>query len=152
MRHRFTKVLLGLVLALVGLALIVASLYAPMTKIDADIDRGHLEIDGSVMNWIGRLPLQLLGVASLVGMAAIIKGMENGMREAMIAMGGADKVLLEQEDVPAEQEHLADQAPGRTMTDVQALQDEDEHIARQFDMRKKEIERVIARAQAVAAE
>jgi len=64
----------------------------------------------------------ILGVASLVGMAAIIKGMENGMKEAMIAMGGADKVLLEQEEVPAEQEHLADQAPGRTMTDVRALQ------------------------------
>ena len=63
----------------------------------------------------------ILGVASLVGMAAIIKGMENGMKEAMIAMGGADKVLLEQQDVPTEQEHLADQAPGRTMTDVQAL-------------------------------
>ena len=42
----------------------------------------------------------ILGVASLVGMAAIIKGMENGMRETMIAMGGADKVLLEEEDVP----------------------------------------------------
>lgn len=63
----------------------------------------------------------ILGVASLVGMAAIIKGMENGMRETMIAMGGADKVLLEEEDVPAEQEHLADQAPGRTMHDVVAL-------------------------------
>ena len=36
----------------------------------------------------------ILGVASLVGMAAIIKGMENGMKETMIAMGGADKVLL----------------------------------------------------------
>ena len=34
----------------------------------------------------------ILGVASLVGMAAIIKGMENGMRESMVAMGGADKV------------------------------------------------------------
>ena len=64
----------------------------------------------------------ILGVASLVGMAAIIKGMENGMRETMIAMGGADKVLLEDQDVPAEQEHLADQAPGRTMNDVMALQ------------------------------
>ena len=63
----------------------------------------------------------ILGVASLVGMAAIIKGMENGMRETMIAMGGADKVLLEEEDVPVEQEHLADQAPGRTIVDVQAL-------------------------------
>ncbi len=65
----------------------------------------------------------ILGVASLVGMAAIIKGMENGMRETMIAMGGADKFTLEDEDVPAEQEHLADQAPGRTMADVQALRE-----------------------------
>jgi len=63
----------------------------------------------------------VLGVASLVGMAAIIKGMENGMKEAMIAMGGADKVLLQQQDVPSYQEHLADQATGRTMLDVQAL-------------------------------
>jgi putative ABC transport system permease protein len=63
----------------------------------------------------------ILGVASLVGMAAIIKGMENGMREAMIAMGGADKLWLEEQDVPPEQEHLADQAPGRTMVDVEAL-------------------------------
>src|SRR6478735_3742982 len=63
----------------------------------------------------------ILGVASLVGMAAIIKGMENGMRETMVAIGGADKLWLEEEDVPAEQEHLADQAPGRTMIDAQAL-------------------------------
>jgi len=63
----------------------------------------------------------ILGVASLVGMAAIIKGMENGMRESMIAMGGADKVLTEEEDVPTEQEHLADQAPGRTIGDAIAL-------------------------------
>lgn len=65
----------------------------------------------------------ILGVASLVGMSAIIKGMENGMKETMIAMGGADKVMLEEEDVPVEQEHLADQAPGRTLGDVVALRD-----------------------------
>jgi ABC-type antimicrobial peptide transport system permease subunit len=41
----------------------------------------------------------------------------------MIAMGGADKVLLETQEVPAEQEHLADQAPGRTMADVEALRE-----------------------------
>ena len=63
----------------------------------------------------------VLGVASLVGMSAIIKGMENGMRESMIAMGGADKVLLQRQAVPAYQEHLADQAPGRTLVDVIAL-------------------------------
>ncbi len=65
----------------------------------------------------------ILGVASLVGMAATIKGMENGMKESMIAMGGADKVLLEEQDVPSEQEHLKDQAPGRTIVDVQALRE-----------------------------
>jgi putative ABC transport system permease protein len=54
-------------------------------------------------------------------MAALVKGMENGMKESMIAMGGADKVLLEEAEVPPEQEHLADQAPGRTMVDVMAL-------------------------------
>src|SRR5579871_2002675 len=32
--------------------------------------------------------------------------------------------------------------------DVQALQDEDEHIAGLFDARRKDIERVVARAQA----
>jgi len=65
----------------------------------------------------------ILGVTSLVGMTAIIKGMENGMRETMIAMGGADRVVVEEQDVPAEQEHLSDQAPGRTMADVMALRD-----------------------------
>jgi putative ABC transport system permease protein len=63
----------------------------------------------------------ILGVASLVAMAALTKGMENGMKETMIAMGGADKVLVDEADVPPEQEHLANEAPGRTMQDVVAL-------------------------------
>ena len=63
----------------------------------------------------------ILGVASLVAMSAIIQGMENGMRETMIAMGGADKFWLEQQDVPADQEHLAGQSEGRTLADAQAL-------------------------------
>jgi ABC-type antimicrobial peptide transport system permease subunit len=63
----------------------------------------------------------ILGVTSLVGMAAIIKGMENGMKEAMIAMGGADKISLDDQDLPVEQEHLSDEAVGRTMADVEAL-------------------------------
>jgi putative ABC transport system permease protein len=63
----------------------------------------------------------VLGVSSLVAMAAIVKGMENGMKESLIAMGGLDKVLIRDEDVPPYQEHLADQAPGRTIYDVQAL-------------------------------
>jgi ABC-type antimicrobial peptide transport system permease subunit len=63
----------------------------------------------------------ILGVASLIGMAALVKGMENGMKEAMIAMGGADKVLIDDQDVPVDQEHLATEAVGRTLVDVEAL-------------------------------
>ena len=63
----------------------------------------------------------ILGVASLVAMSALVKGMENGMRETMVAMGGADKVLIEEQSVPAYQEHRADEASGRTLFDVEAL-------------------------------
>lgn len=63
----------------------------------------------------------ILGVASLVAMSALVKGMENGMKEALIAMGGLDKVLLRDQDIPPHQRHLADQAPGRTIKDVYAL-------------------------------
>src|SRR4051794_34901168 len=63
----------------------------------------------------------VLGVSSLVAMAAIVKGMENGMKEAMIALGGLDKVLTREAPVPVWQSHLADQAPGRTIKDVEAL-------------------------------
>ena len=63
----------------------------------------------------------VLGVSSLVAMAAIVKGMENGMKEAMIAMGGLNKVLIREQEIPAQQEHLRDLAPGRTLRDVMAL-------------------------------
>ena len=64
----------------------------------------------------------VLGVSSLVAMAAIVKGMENGMKEAMIALGGLDKALTREAPVPVWQSHLADQAPGRTLRDVEAHQ------------------------------
>jgi putative ABC transport system permease protein len=64
----------------------------------------------------------ILGVSSLVALASIVNGMENGMKEALIAMGGLDKVLLREQEVPVYQEHKADMAPGRTMKDVYALQ------------------------------
>ncbi len=63
----------------------------------------------------------ILGVSSLVALSAVLNGMENGMKESLIAMGGLDKVLLNEQDLPAWQEHLSDQAPGRTMNDVRAL-------------------------------
>ena len=70
----------------------------------------------------------VLGVSSLVGMSAIIKGMENGMREALIAIGGLEKVRVEQQELPAAQQHLADQATGITMQDVYALKNSAELV------------------------
>jgi len=63
----------------------------------------------------------ILGVSSLVAMSALVKGMENGMREALIAIGGLEKVRIEQQDIPAEQQHLADQAVGLTVHDLYAM-------------------------------
>ena len=40
----------------------------------------------------------VLGVSSLVAMAAVITGMEKGMKESLIARGGLDKVRIDDED------------------------------------------------------
>jgi putative ABC transport system permease protein len=64
----------------------------------------------------------ILGVSSLVAMSAIIKGMENGLREALIAIGGVEKIRIEDADIPPEQLHLADQAVGATLNDVVAIE------------------------------
>src|SRR5204863_6916678 len=64
----------------------------------------------------------ILGVSSLVAMSALVKGMEVGMKEALIAVGGLQKIRVEPQEVPIEQKHLADQAVGVTMNDVYALQ------------------------------
>lgn len=63
----------------------------------------------------------VLGVASLVALASVLNGMENGMKESLIAMGGLDKVNLNEQDVPAWQEARTDEAPGRTIQDVTTL-------------------------------
>jgi putative ABC transport system permease protein len=64
----------------------------------------------------------ILGVSSLVAMSALTKGMENGLKESLIAIGGLEKVRVQDQDIPAYQQHLADQAVGTTMDDVYALQ------------------------------
>ena len=63
----------------------------------------------------------ILGVSSLVAMSALVKGMENGMRDALIAIGGLEKIRIEEEELPTHQAHLIDQATGLTMNDVRAL-------------------------------
>ena len=65
----------------------------------------------------------ILGVSSLVAMSSLVKGMENGLKEALLAAGGLEKIRIEQQDeLPIYQRHLTDQAAGVTMKDVYALQ------------------------------
>src|SRR5947209_4766915 len=45
----------------------------------------------------------ILGVSSLVGMSALVKGMENGMKDALIAIGGLEKVRIEEQEIPPQQ-------------------------------------------------
>jgi putative ABC transport system permease protein len=63
----------------------------------------------------------ILGVSSLVSMSALVSGMEKGAREALIAIGGLEKVRVEAQELPVEQRHLSDQAVGITINDVWAL-------------------------------
>lgn len=64
----------------------------------------------------------ILGVSSLVAMSALVAGMEKGAKEALIAIGGLEKIRVEPQELPIEQRHLVDQAVGITMNDVYALQ------------------------------
>ena len=64
----------------------------------------------------------ILGVGSLVAQSALVKGLENGMKEALIAIGGLEKVYVTEQAIPIWQRHRADQAVGNTMNDIYALQ------------------------------
>src|SRR2546429_9299207 len=64
----------------------------------------------------------ILGVSSLVAMSALVSGMEKGAREALIALGGLEKVRIEPQDLPVEQRHLSEEAVGVTINDVFALE------------------------------
>lgn len=64
----------------------------------------------------------ILGVSSLVAMSALVSGMEKGAREALIAIGGLEKIRVEPQELPVEQRYLLDQAVGITIKDVYALQ------------------------------
>jgi putative ABC transport system permease protein len=63
----------------------------------------------------------ILGVSSLVAMSALVAGMEKGAKEALVAIGGLEKVSIQPQGIPVEQRHLSDQATGITMNDVEAL-------------------------------
>jgi len=64
----------------------------------------------------------ILGVGSIVAQSALVKGMENGMKEAFIAIGGLERVTVGAQPIPVWQRHRADQSVGNTINDIYALQ------------------------------
>src|SRR5437899_9490318 len=64
----------------------------------------------------------ILGVSSLVAMSALVAGMEKGAKEALVAIGGLEKVRVKAQELPIEQRYLSDEAVGITINDVYALQ------------------------------
>ena len=65
----------------------------------------------------------ILGVSSLVAMSALVAGMEKGAKEALIAIGGLEKIRVEPQDITSDQRYLSDDAVGMTINDVVALKE-----------------------------
>jgi putative ABC transport system permease protein len=63
----------------------------------------------------------ILGVASLVAMVTVVQGMVGNFRQFVDAMGGIEKITVTREQLPKEQEHLAELSEGVTMRDVERI-------------------------------
>src|SRR5258708_12152087 len=63
----------------------------------------------------------ILGVSSLEAMSALVTGMEKGAKEALIAIGGLEKVRVEAQEIPIAQRHLTDQPLAITINPLYAL-------------------------------
>jgi putative ABC transport system permease protein len=63
----------------------------------------------------------ILGVASLLSMFSLTAGMARGMREYMKQIGGIELVGVINQEVPSNQEFIAEISAGRTVKDAEAI-------------------------------
>lgn len=63
----------------------------------------------------------ILGVASLLSMFSLTAGIAKGMREYMQQIGGIERVGVITQEVPENQQLIADMSPGRTVADAEAI-------------------------------
>jgi putative ABC transport system permease protein len=64
----------------------------------------------------------ILGVASLLSMFSLTAGMAKGMREYMQQVGGIERVGVNNQEVPENQQLIAEISPGRTVKDAEAIE------------------------------
>jgi len=93
----------------------------PAVQLGITIQSGLREIWAHKFRSLLTMSGIILGVGSLVAMSALVAGMEKGAKEALVAIGGLEKVRVEAQALPIEQRHLSDQAVGITINDVYAL-------------------------------
>jgi putative ABC transport system permease protein len=64
----------------------------------------------------------VLGIACLIGVLSITEGMAHGLRQILQDWGGLDRLSINDQPPPEEQEGMEDVSPGLTETDVRALE------------------------------
>ncbi len=92
-----------------------------LIRIRAAVVNGFRELQANKVRSLLSMSGIILGVASLVAMVTVVQGMVGNFRQFVDAMGGIEKITVEKQALPKEQEHLAELSEGLTMRDVEQI-------------------------------
>jgi putative ABC transport system permease protein len=92
-----------------------------LIRIRAAVINGLRELQANKVRSLLSMSGIILGVASLVAMVTVVQGMVGNFRQFVDAMGGIEKITVEKQALPKEQEHLAELSEGLTMRDVEQI-------------------------------
>jgi putative ABC transport system permease protein len=92
-----------------------------LIRIRAAVINGFRELQANKVRSLLSMSGIILGVASLVAMVTVVQGMVGNFRQFVDAMGGIEKITVEKQPLPKEQEHLAELSEGLTMRDVEQI-------------------------------
>jgi ABC-type antimicrobial peptide transport system permease subunit len=92
-----------------------------LIRIRAAVINGLRELQANKVRSLLSMSGIILGVASLVAMVTVVQGMVGNFRQFVDAMGGIEKITVDKQALPKEQEHLAALSEGLTMRDVEQI-------------------------------
>ena len=92
-----------------------------LIRIRAAVINGLRELQANKVRSLLSMSGIILGVASLVAMVTVVQGMVGNFRQFVDAMGGIEKITVDKQSLPKEQEHLAELSEGLTMRDVEQI-------------------------------
>ncbi|MEY3529324.1 MAG: hypothetical protein RLZ70_392 [Verrucomicrobiota bacterium] len=92
-----------------------------LIRIRAAVINGLRELQANKVRSLLSMSGIILGVASLVAMVTVVQGMVGNFRQFVDAMGGIEKITVDKQALPKEQEHLAELSEGLTMRDVEQI-------------------------------